>query len=249
MVGSRMLSKTVAAGESDSLVLFFDTGPIITLVMSRLIGILSELKRQRGARFYITPAVHRELIERPLNVKRFEFEALQVEKLIREGVLELYSQVPQKKVNELIVLANNSFTIEGKPMDIIQSGEMESVACALEIGAAGVVMDERTLRLFIEANSEMKKLLEMRFQKTVVPNVAKMNTFSAMLRGVTIIRSVELIAVAYKMGVLSGYIPEEKNGRERLLDAVLWAAKYNGCAVTEHEIEEMKGILLSRSEY
>ncbi len=227
-----------------SKILFFDAGPIITLVMSRLIGILPDLKKKMNGKFYITPAVHKELIERPLMIKRFEFEALQVEKLIRDGVLEVYDDVPHARIEELFSLANTSFMIEGKPMEIIQAGEMESVACALEIDADGVVMDERTLRLFIEANMDMKKLLEMRFQKEVMPNIARMNTFSAMLRNVTIIRSVELIGVAYTLGLLDDYVPDEKNGRTRLLDAVLWSAKYNGCAVTEHEIEEMKRILL-----
>ena len=56
-----------------SKILFFDAGPIITLVMSRLIGILPDLKKKMNGKFYITPAVHKELIERPLMIKRFEF--------------------------------------------------------------------------------------------------------------------------------------------------------------------------------
>jgi len=42
------------------------------------------------------------------------------------------------------------------------------------------------------------------------------------------------------------YLPEQKNGREILLEAVLWAAKFNGAAVTEHEVEEMKDYLLKK---
>src|SRR3989338_10119680 len=115
-------------------ILFFDAGPIISLVMSRVAWILPELKKRFGGKFYITPAVQLELVERPLSVKRYEFEALQVMKFIREGILEVYTNVPQKKVEELKTLANSSFSIRGKSMDIIQSGEMESVACALEVG-------------------------------------------------------------------------------------------------------------------
>ena len=125
-------------------ILFFDAGPVISLVTSRLIGLLPDLKRKFGGKFYITPAVRLELIERPLTVRRFEFEALQVAKLIRDGILEVYSKVPAKRVKELITLANSSFRIGNKDMDIIQSGEVESVACALDVNAAGVVMDERT---------------------------------------------------------------------------------------------------------
>lgn len=224
--------------------IFFDAGPIITLVMSRMINILPLLKAKYGGKFYITPAVRKELVERPLMVKRFEFEALQVNKLIKEGVLEVYDKVPQKKVEELITLANGSFSIDGKNMAVIQAGEMESVATALEIGAEGVVMDERTLRLFIENNSEMVKLLEARFKQQVISDQTKVRAFSFALKEVKIIRSVELVGLAYQMGLLDGYIPDGKEGKEIMIDAVLWTTKFNGCAVTEDEIEELKSYLL-----
>ena len=227
-------------------ILFFDAGPIISLVMSRLVWILEPLKKQFAGHFYITPAVKKELVDRPLMVKRFQFEAFQVLKLIHDGILEEYNAVPQTKVTELINLANNTFRLDNKTMDVLQAGEVESVACAMELNAA-VVMDERTLRLFIENNKEMKKLLELRFNKEVTPDLARMNQFSDSLKGLSIIRSIELVGVAYRMGLLTDYIPEIKDGKERLLDAVLWATKFNGCAVTEHEIEEMKLFLLKKS--
>ncbi len=233
--------------EKNNKALFFDTGPIITLVMARLIWILPELKKKYGGKFYITPAVRKELIERPLTIKRFEFEALQAMKLIKDGVLEVYEKVPEKKARELISLANNTFRIKNKSMDIIQSGEMESVASALETGAEAIVMDERTLRLFIENNREMKKLLEMRFNQKVEANIQNMDKFSQILKEVKIIRSVELIAVAYKMGLLDDYVPELKDGRQRLVDSVLWTAKFNGCAVTGEEIDDIKELLLKKS--
>lgn len=224
-------------------ILFFDAGPVISLVMSRLPWILPELKKKFGGKFYITPAVQKELVERPLSVKRYEFEALQVMKFIREGILEVYSNVPQKKVQELQTLANSSFSIRGKPMDIIQSGEMESVASALQLNAA-VAMDERTLRLFIENSAELQGILEYRFSSKIQADKTKIKQFSAQLQGIPIIRSTELVGIAYRLGLLEGFIPPGKDGRETLLDSVLWATKYNGCAITEQEIEEVKGYLL-----
>ena len=226
--------------------LFFDTGPIITLVMSRLVGILPELKKKYGGKFYITPSVKRELVTRPMDIKRYEFEALQALKLIKDGVLEVYEDVPEKEVSRLHAIANSSFKLENQNMEVIQSGEIESVVCALKAGAEAMVMDERTLRLFIENNKEMKALLERRFNKTVSVDKEKMNTFSKELSGIKIIRSIELIGVAYKMGLLDSYVPTQKDGREVLLEAVLWAAKTNGSAVTEHEVEEIKDFLLKK---
>lgn len=224
-------------------VLFFDAGPIISLVMSRLVWILPKLKEKFGGNFYITPAVRRELIERPITIKRFQFEALQVLKLLREGVLEVYEQVPKAKVESLISLANGSFRVNSKTIDIIQEGEMESLAAALELNSA-VVIDERTLRLFVEDNHSIKGLLERRFHKKVNSDQVKMDAFSQQLKKVTIIRSIELVSVAYYLGLLDDYVPPIRRGREILINSVLWSTKYNGCAVTEHEIEEIKEFLL-----
>ncbi len=224
--------------------LFFDAGPIITLVLSRLVWILPKLKEHYGGKFYITPAVKTELVNRPLGIKRFEFEALQVMKLIRDGVLEVYNDVPKTGVTELDKLANTSFKIKNKNMDIIQTGELEIVASALKTGADAVVMDERTLRLFIENNKEMKKLLKIRFKKEVQVDIIKINNFSNQFKNLKIVRSIELVAVAYKLGLLDRYVPPQKNGHDLLVDSVLWASKFNGCAVTVHEIEEIKQLLL-----
>jgi len=223
--------------------LFFDAGPIITLVMSRLSWILPLLKEKYGGEFYITPAVKYELIDRPLTISRFQFEALQVLKLLRDGTLKLYDKVPQQQATKLKNLANNSFRINNKNMDLIQAGEIESVTSSLQEENSAVVMDERTLRLFIENNKEMKSLLERRFKRDVTASIDKMNEFSKQLKNVQIIRSIELIAVAYKLGLLDEYIPKRKNGNGILINSVLWAAKYNGCAVTPHEIDEIKSNL------
>ena len=223
--------------------LFFDAGPVITLVLSRMAWILPKLKEKFGGTFYITPAVKFELVDRPLSTRRFQLEAFEVMKMIREGVLTVYDNVPKKKVDLLQNLANSSFRIGNKNMDIIQAGEMESVASALEINAA-VVMDERTLRLFVENNVEMKSLLEHRFKKKVTANVERMNLFSEQLKKVSIIRSIELVSVAFKQGFLNSYVPPTKNGKASLLKAVFWATKYNGCAVTEQEIIELQKFLV-----
>ncbi|HLD00967.1 MAG TPA: hypothetical protein VJC39_04435 [Candidatus Nanoarchaeia archaeon] len=240
---SKIKTKELSSKVIPDRVLFFDAGPLISLVMSRMVFILPLLKQQFNGKFYITPAVQKELIERPLKIRRFGFEALQVQKLVREGVLEVYDKVPREEVNSVIDLANNSFKINSKPMDIIQSGEIESAISALKLGAP-VVIDERTLRLFIEKNSDMKQLLERRFKKKITADRVKMNQFSQKFKNLSIIRSVELVGAAYKLGYFDSYLPKIRNGQELLVDLILWTTKYNGCAVTDHEIESIKDFLL-----
>ncbi len=225
-------------------IIFFDTGPIISLVISRMSFILPELKKQYGGHFYITPAVKLELIDRPLTMNRYKFEALQCLKLLNDGVIELYEDVPVNTVNQLISLANTSFLSGTKNLEVLQQGEVESVACALKAGAQAVVVDERALRLFIEDSDGLRKLLTSRFEKEITPNQGNINAFSSKFKGMILLRSIELVCTAYKLHLYDGYAPPKRDGKAVLLDALLWAVKSNGCAVNEEEIEEMKAYLL-----
>ncbi len=205
--------------------------------------LLPELKKQFGGKFYITPAVKFELIDRPLQIKRFKFEALQVIKFLRDGVLEVYEDVPQKEVAALKRVVNSAFKISNKSVDLIQEGEIESALSAIKEGSS-IVMDERTLRLLIESSKDVKSLLKRRFHKAVQVDEIKLKAFSSRFKTLNIVRSVELMSVAYKMKLFEDYVPTGKGGRDTLIDAFLWAAKTNGCAMTEHEIEEIKQSLL-----
>jgi hypothetical protein len=63
------------------------------------------------------------------------------------------------------------------------------------------------------------------------------------LKDVQIIRSTELVTVAYKMGILDKYLVDKsdfiKEPKKRLLDAALWAVKVRGCSISSQEIEEI----------
>ena len=87
-------------------------------------------------------------------------------------------------------------------------------------------------------------MLEHRFRKDVKADLRNMKEFSKRLQGISIIRSIELAGIAFKMGLLDCYLPKDANARKTLLSAVLWATKYNGCAVTDHEVEELKMFIL-----
>ncbi|MAF99082.1 MAG: hypothetical protein CMH61_00565 [Nanoarchaeota archaeon] len=225
--------------------LCFDSGPIISLAMGRLLWILKPLKEHFGGKFYITPSVRRELVERPLKIKRFQFEALEVIKLLKEGVIEVYDTIPQNIANKLDHMANKTYTRDGRPLKIIHSGEIETVACAMALKNHGIVMDERTTRLLIEKPTQLKKLLGRRLHTSVQPIPQNIKEFTTFVGKIKIIRSIELVAAAYKLGILNDYIPALRNGKSTLLDAVLWGTKYNGCAVTENEILEIKKTLLT----
>ena len=67
----------------------FDSGPIISLAMKNLLWTLEPLKKEFGGEFYIPYGVKKELIDKPLQGKKYKFEALQVLRLINLGSLKV----------------------------------------------------------------------------------------------------------------------------------------------------------------
>ena len=57
-----------------------------------------------------------------MDIKRFQFEALQALKLINDGILEVYEDVRKKKY-ALHAIANSSFKIENQNMDVVNPGD------------------------------------------------------------------------------------------------------------------------------
>ena len=225
--------------------LVFDSGPIISLAMNNLLWILDPLKSRLGGEFYITPSVKKELVDRPLHIKKFEFEALQVAKVIDDRVLELSTNKLTKKSKELMTLANHCFTSKGKYLRIVQEAEIEILTLAAELGTNAAVIDERTVRLLLEDAEDLRTLLEKRLHSSVQMQARNVKFIQERLGGISIIRSAELATVAFSLGLFDDLIPKMQKGRALLLDAVLWGVKSNGCAITENEIEEIKKMMLS----
>ena len=51
--------------------LVFDSGPIISLATNNLLWVLEPLKNKFNGKFFITQAVKGEIVERPLETKKF----------------------------------------------------------------------------------------------------------------------------------------------------------------------------------
>lgn len=220
--------------------LIFDAGPIISLSINNLLWILAELKQRFGGEFYIAEAVRAELVANPLRGKRFKFEAMQVESLIESGVLKIIDdRVVKQKADELKALANKAFYLHKYPMQVVQEGEMETLAAAITMGIETAVVDERITRMLVEKPEQLEKILEKKMHADVTVDHEKLRIFNTMMKNIQIIRSIELAAVAFERGLLNKYLVEIPNARRELLDSILWAIKLNGCSVTEEEIEEI----------
>lgn len=224
--------------------LVFDTGPIISLAINNLLEILKPLKKQFNGEFYITEKVEIELIKKPLSIKIYEFEALRVLKLIRENILKIVSGSEINNLtNQLVRLANNSFIAHNYPINIVHAGEMQALAAAILLNSKALAVDERTTRILIEEPKTLERILRNKLHTNIRINRKSLRKFKELTREIRVIRSVELITMAFKLGLLDKYL-SKKDGKKQLLDAVLWGLKLNGCSVSKNEIERIKKLEL-----
>jgi hypothetical protein len=218
----------------------FDAGSVISLTMNNLLWILEPLKEQFNGHFYITPDIHDELVKKPLRTKKFKFEALQVMRWIKSGILEIYDEGPiHLLAMHLHGLANSSFIAKHHPIKIVHMGEMEAMAVLLRTHASAIVIDERTTRKLVEHPEDIVRRLRKKLHIPVSVNEKPLKELQERIRKVKVIRSIELVLIAYEMGLLDSYIPPGKDGRKQLLEAVMWGVKLDGCSVSEKEIKQL----------
>lgn len=218
----------------------FDTGPVISLTMNNLLWLLEPLKERFGGEFYISKTVKEELTDKPLSTKKFKFEALQTLQYIKKGILNVIDNDNTRKLtSKLLELANNSFKARGNWIRIVHYGEIESLASAILLNSKALVIDERTTRTLLEDPQTLIKILQSKLHTRIFVNEKNLIEFKKETKDIKVIRSVELITVAFELGLLNRYLPDISNPRENLLDAALWGAKFYGCAVSNKEIKEI----------
>jgi predicted nucleic acid-binding protein len=233
-------------------IIVFDTGPIISLTLNNLLWILEPLNKKFNGKFYIPIAVKKELIDKPLTTKKFKFEALQITPLITNGTLEVIeNDFIISKTKYLVDLANRCCKAKGNFIQIIQEGEMETVATALFFESNIIVVDERITRMLIEDPKGIKHLLERRLHTEIKVNKENLKTFYDVVKNLNVIRSIELVTIAYELGILDKYMDKRQglmvnNVEKVLLEGVLWAVKLNGCSVSEEEINDILKIELDK---
>jgi len=220
--------------------LVFDAGPIISLATNNLLFILEPLKKEFNGKFYLTESVKKELVDRPFEIKKFKFEAIQVEKLIEQGTLEILdTEFIRAETPKIFGIANNIFNAFNHDMKIVHFAEMSVIAAALDVKADAVVLDEKTTRLLIENPKTLLEIMRKTLHTSVGINESNLKEFRNKVKDIKAIRSVELVAIAYEHKILDNYITNIPDARKNLLESVLWGVKLNGCAVSKEEIEQI----------
>ena len=219
----------------------FDAGPVISLTMNNLLWILEPLKKISNAEFCITEQVKRELVDTPLNkTRKYMFEALQVLHYIENKTLDVIdNDAVRKQAYELLSIANNCFNAFGHNIQIVHEAEMSAIALYLQKKADAFAVDEKTARLLMENPDRLHHILKHTLHTKVEKNKENLSKFRKITRGIKVIRSVELVTVAYEKGLLDKYLSDMPDSKRTLLESVLWGVKLNGCAVSKREIEQI----------
>lgn len=219
-------------------ILIFDASSLISLSMNGLLEELRSLKENFDGKFIIPEEVKFETVDRPLKIHRFELEALRIKKLLEDKVLELPSalKISDRKITErkkyLLELANEMFTSRGKSVHMIDEGETACLALSKILNEQKIenvlVIDERTTRLLVEKPENLKDLLERKLHTKVKLSNKHFKNF----KGMKVVRSIELIYVAHKKGLTKVQGPQS-------LEAMLYALKFKGAAISHDEIKQL----------
>lgn len=220
--------------------LVFDSGPIISLALSNLLWVIPELKKQFKGRFLIPLSVKKELIDNPLNGKKFKLEAIQLLSMVEDNIIEVVDdKAVSEKAEELIKRANSILRGYHHNINIMQKGEMEALALAAIYDADGIVVDERVTRTIIENPYGLKNHMERKLHTKLSVNKGELSKLSDELDDIPLIRSTELIAVAFEKGILDKYFKPKSISKKDVLEAALWSVKLRGCSITDKEIYEI----------
>ncbi len=221
--------------------IIFDASTLISFAMNGLLGELEELKKLFGGKFIISNGVKKEAIDRPITIKRFELQAMQLKSLLSKKVLELPASLDiddkliEENGREIANSANKVFYGKKRNIEIVHTGESECVAISKILTERKIAnllaIDERTMRLLCEKPENLRELLERKLHTKITIRKDPRSIIS----NCVVIRSAELIYMAYKKGLI-------KLKGNMVLDALLYAMKYKGCSISEKEIQEIKSL-------
>jgi hypothetical protein len=220
-------------------VLIFDTGALITLSLNGLLYLIEELKKDFDGEFIIPHAVKYEIIDKPLTIPRFELGALRVKDLLERKIINLPEDINinhqevEDETNRMLKEANSFVSIDDKLIEIVSAAEISCLALSKILKGKNIdsmiVIDERTTRVLVEKPENIQEIISNRFHKHAKISKEKLTLFE----NTKIIRSTELAYVAYKKGLTRLKGP-------KALEAILYATKFKGAAVSFEEINEIK---------
>ena len=206
--------------------------------MNGLLEIFEKISQQ-GITIAITNYVYQEVVDRPSHIPRFELGALKIKELIDKGIIKfatdlgLAQQEIESETQRFLRIANSSIKSDNHFIEIVSPAEMSCIAISHLFNKRGVeniiAIDERTTRILFEKPENLRDLMSSKLHRNITLNTRPLED----TKQFRFIRSSELVFVALK----KGYI---KLNDKHALEALLYATKFKGCAISWEEIEQLK---------
>jgi len=220
--------------------IIFDSSTLISFAMN---GLYEEIRKLKGifqGKFLITQEVKKEVIDVPIKINRFKFEALKIKSLLEDKTLEMPSSLKisdgdiSKKTLEVLNIINSAFRGDHKNIHLIDSGEASCLVLSKILADKGIdnviAVDERTTRMAVEKPENLRIFLEKKLHTQIKADIEKIKRFGEF----KLIRSTELGYILCKKGLL-----KLKNG---VIESLLYALKFKGASISDDEIREMKNL-------
>ncbi|MFH0922848.1 MAG: hypothetical protein V1811_02200 [Candidatus Micrarchaeota archaeon] len=217
-----------------------DSSSLIALAETCNLGVLGFLSKEAGASFLIPPFVKDEIISRPLKAREHAFSALRLRKQLDDGFLRISSSPSiMRDTHEVLNAANTLFRVRGKHLKLLHDGEAQALALFKSAKVDALLVDEKTLRLLIESPKTLAVKIEGEYDETVEIDEKSANKLKKYTRGVFVMRSSELLAVAFKKGFFDSF----GSGSQDVFQAAVFALRKAGCSLTNNELSAYNTVL------
>ena len=223
-VGKKRFDQKSVVCDASSLIALTDTG---------LLGALVMIESKMKGNLLITKGVIDESVNTPIKRPQYAFSAIRIKRALKTGLFEIIDY-DLNTYDRILRTTNNMFYTD-RPFHLVNHGEAEMLAAALDNKVGYVLMDERTTRMLIESPLELKKHLENEFRVRININQELFDDFKKLTGGIKVIRSTEILAMAKD----SSYFHKFKDMEPEAYKAALYALKFNGCSISFEEIEEL----------
>ena len=95
-----------------------------------------------------------------------------------------------------------------------------------------------------EKPEKLRNILQHKLHTPIEIDKAAVLRLRKLARNVKFTRSAEFAAVCFEKGLLDNLLPDIPKSRENLLDALLWALKLNGCAISNKDLSTLMRLTL-----
>jgi hypothetical protein len=232
-------------------IIVLDSSTMISLSVNCLLHYLAKLKEKSNVRFLIPPWVEDETVKAAINSIRFRLEGIRIINEISNGTIEVIgNRNIRNSAIDILTRANNIFYAWNSPIKLLHKGEAEVVSLCKFVNASYIGCDEKTIRILIENSENMRRILEEKLHTSVTINKKNLLKFREMVSGINVLRSVDIIATAFDIGLFNDYLRNcsgySETIRSDFVKGTLWALRYAGCGISEIEINNYIRYLVGR---